>query len=829
MANNKIHTTFDLLSANVFNQSSLLTIDLPFELTGYSGTIDSSTGITVDVNKAQALKVGQRIIIKGFDVDATYKVQTEVTSVEDNGDGTISFLVLDNFIFEITEIMFYVPNDVKVKHGTIIDGNIQLTKIIEADEKYPLIFQHEITRETFFHDKKNKLERESEVDLFFLCTANFKDWTYSEHEKFAVEPMRELAFKFIEELKTSNGIGEFTEYEILNHVKFGVYITEKGHETRIFNDKSSGVQLKIKIPFLKTCGCNSSVVNIPTTPCNPRLIVKTLKNNLSNLGDVELTNPTNTQVLVYDEVNKVWVNQNQSGGGGNPDWDDIQNKPAPVIALSGTNTGDQDLSPYALITSLVNYLLLAGGTMSGNIEFVDGEIWIRQTDGTYTALVDFLGGGNLTISGTDGTSTATLNFIPASKTAQFTGTPDFIGATYDGDYSANFILESLITKRYADTKQSLIEKGQANGYVPLNASALIEQQYLPSYVDDIVEGYLLTGIFYLENTHITPIVGEIGKIYIDLTTGQSSKQYRWSGSVYIQITNGLIASTTDVLEGTNLYFTDLRAQTAAPAETASTIGAIVNGATNYVTPLDADKFGIWDSLNGFFKSLTWANLKATLKSYFDTLYSPISVPSGTIIVTSGTSFTTPSTITTSTIFYIELVGAGGGAGGMNTASSSASGGGGGGYCFVKVTGLTPSTSYPCAIGAGGNGGAAAANGVDGGNTTLTIGAVTYTASGGIKGIGAISSDGGAGGTGTNGDINLTGGSGGDSPTASTATVAGVGGNSPRGWGIGGECVRVSKNGNNGLGYGAGGSGGKGVGFSGGNGSNGVIFCKWFNQ
>ncbi len=51
-------------------------------------------------------------------------------------------------------------------------------------------------------------------------------------------------------------------------------------------------------------------------------------------------------------------------------------------------------------------------------------------------------------------------------------------------------------------------------------------------------------------------------------------------------------------------------------ETAATIGAIVNGATNYTPPLDADKIGIWDVANGLFKSLTLANLKTTLAILF---------------------------------------------------------------------------------------------------------------------------------------------------------------------------------------------------------------------
>jgi hypothetical protein len=50
--------------------------------------------------------------------------------------------------------------------------------------------------------------------------------------------------------------------------------------------------------------------------------------------------------------------------------------------------------------------------------------------------------------------------------------------------------------------------------------------------------------------------------------------------------------------------------------------AEANPTTNYTTPLDADKVGIWDTANSLFKGVTWANIKATLKAYFDTLYKP---------------------------------------------------------------------------------------------------------------------------------------------------------------------------------------------------------------
>lgn len=73
--------------------------------------------------------------------------------------------------------------------------------------------------------------------------------------------------------------------------------------------------------------------------------------------------------------------------------------------------------------------------------------------------------------------------------------------------------------------------------------------------------------------------------------------------------SGSYASGTGSANGTN-----------TGDETAATIGTIVNGATNYVTPLDADKIGIFDVVNSLFKYVNWINIKATLKTYFDGIY-----------------------------------------------------------------------------------------------------------------------------------------------------------------------------------------------------------------
>lgn len=62
----------------------------------------------------------------------------------------------------------------------------------------------------------------------------------------------------------------------------------------------------------------------------------------------------------------------------------------------------------------------------------------------------------------------------------------------------------------------------------------------------------------------------------------------------------------------------------ADPETTATIGALIASATEATTPADADNLALSDSTaSGILRRLSWSNVKAALKGYFDALYAVI--------------------------------------------------------------------------------------------------------------------------------------------------------------------------------------------------------------
>lgn len=139
-----------------------------------------------------------------------------------------------------------------------------------------------------------------------------------------------------------------------------------------------------------------------------------------------------------------------------------------------------------------------------------------------------------------------------SSNNYFKGT-SIVDAINKGDAAVKAQVDRLDTK-IDDVNEDLQDfkalKGQPNGLAELDGNGKVPASQLPSYVDDVMDAYATytvspTGVLqniqlYADAEHETPIVGERDKIYVNVTPGEVSYQFRWSGSQWVHIDSNAI-------------------------------------------------------------------------------------------------------------------------------------------------------------------------------------------------------------------------------------------------------------------------------------------------
>lgn len=86
--------------------------------------------------------------------------------------------------------------------------------------------------------------------------------------------------------------------------------------------------------------------------------------------------------------------------------------------------------------------------------------------------------------------------------------------------------------------------GAANGVAGLDGDGKVPSSQLPSYVDDVLDAYIVSGATPLSAGWLSATSGgsaltpETGIIYVVLTAGEyQNKTYRWSGTTYVEISS----------------------------------------------------------------------------------------------------------------------------------------------------------------------------------------------------------------------------------------------------------------------------------------------------
>ena len=143
--------------------------------------------------------------------------------------------------------------------------------------------------------------------------------------------------------------------------------------------------------------------------------------------------------------------------------------------------------------------------------------------------------------------------LPDNSSNNYFKGSSIVDAINKGDAAVKAQVDRLDTK-IDDVNEDLQDfkalKGQPNGLAELDGNGKVPASQLPSYVDDVMDAYATytvspTGVLqdiqlYADAEHETPIIGERDKIYVNVTPGEVSYQFRWSGSQFIHIDSNAI-------------------------------------------------------------------------------------------------------------------------------------------------------------------------------------------------------------------------------------------------------------------------------------------------
>ena len=276
-----------------------------------------------------------------------------------------------------------------------------------------------------------------------------------------------------------------------------------------------------------------------------------------------------------NELKTKLENMSSSGGGGGSgtnDYNDLLNRPVYGEAFYSYFDGNETPNPdtFNVLTSTfykVSDLTptkeqLYSATLSFNgfaqdEELSDANIFSTfEKDGKIVVIAFTLSEGNRIIAvvySTDTTDGIVQGYpvtISAPSVGIYWGLTDGVAnKTFEIEYGEGKQLDDIYIPKN-------IPRLNSDGVLLARYLPIIPAEKLPSYVDDVIEGYYDVHNYFWEtyskdesgNEHwADSIIPETGKIYLDLLTNST---YRWSGSQYVKIESsaGLTALTNTEID-----------------------------------------------------------------------------------------------------------------------------------------------------------------------------------------------------------------------------------------------------------------------------------------
>ena len=217
------------------------------------------------------------------------------------------------------------------------------------------------------------------------------------------------------------------------------------------------------------------------------------------------------------------------------------------VALSGLvqsiKVGSKTFSPknsvvtlddYALSTHTHTFASLTSKPTTISGYGITDAYTKKESDGKYATKATTLSGYGITDAYTK--TESDKKYQPVGNYSSAGHTHTFASLTSKPTTLSGYGITDAYTKTESDGKYQ-----PAGSYATLDSSGHVPSSQLPSYVDDVIEGYYSNGKFYSDSAKTKEIAGEGGKIYTDLTT---NKTYRWGGTAWVEISKSLAIGET---------------------------------------------------------------------------------------------------------------------------------------------------------------------------------------------------------------------------------------------------------------------------------------------
>ena len=224
----------------------------------------------------------------------------------------------------------------------------------------------------------------------------------------------------------------------------------------------------------------------------------------------------------------------------------VANKASDLVTLSGVAANSTNLGMF---TGTIIPDNSTNKSALQSLETASGLITNVNWTGDYNNGVTYTVGDGVMFNGASFRMTIAIGaagYNPVAYPANWLQVTDYVSpndiglGNVDNTSDVNKPISSATqTALNAKVETSLV--GAINGVASLDGTGKVPSTQLPSYVDDILE---------YANLAAFPVTGETGKIYIALDT---NKCYRWSGSAYIEVSQGITDHTLLTNIGTNTH------------------------------------------------------------------------------------------------------------------------------------------------------------------------------------------------------------------------------------------------------------------------------------